>query len=445
VLLILIFLGSPPGTAAGDRRPSVEVPIQDRIFDVTSFGATGAGTVDDCAPIQTALDAAERAGGGVVYLPAGTYVVGGQLEIGDRTALVGEGEASILRTTPEARITILRNRRPYIGGNNEILIRNLAFIGGGKRSEYVAYEQLVWLTRVTSATIEGVTFRDSRNDGLVLEYCKDVTARGNRAMSNSKVGIYVSGSDYVTVTGNELRDNALIGIGVAASWYCAISRNVAVDNAMAGISSGRDTQFTSFLENVIDAFDVSPEPIGSLPFASEHGTSPDRYKNGRAHGISHCQIAGNRITSPAGRNVNGLRLILGEKNVIEGNAIVGAWGHGIMLHGSSENTVRYNSISNCGNGDRGTMNPSSSRIGVFVVPLDASHSASGNLVEANVLFNSGEETQFGIQISRNSADCVVRNNTILVRERPLIDDGSNTVVSENFCPACPSSAELPRR
>ncbi|EMA41540.1 right-handed parallel beta-helix repeat-containing protein [Halococcus hamelinensis] len=42
-------------------------------YDVTAHGATGDGTTDDTAAIQTALDAAAEGGGGVVYLPAGTY------------------------------------------------------------------------------------------------------------------------------------------------------------------------------------------------------------------------------------------------------------------------------------------------------------------------------------------------------------------------------------
>lgn len=49
-------------------------------FDVTDYGATGDGVTDDTAEIQAAIDAAEAAGGGVVYFPAGQYVVGGTLQ-----------------------------------------------------------------------------------------------------------------------------------------------------------------------------------------------------------------------------------------------------------------------------------------------------------------------------------------------------------------------------
>lgn len=45
------------------------------MFDVTDYGATGGGTVDDRAAIQAAIDAAHAAGGGTVIFPAGTYLL----------------------------------------------------------------------------------------------------------------------------------------------------------------------------------------------------------------------------------------------------------------------------------------------------------------------------------------------------------------------------------
>lgn len=46
-----------------------------RIFNVTKYGAVGDDVTDDTAAIQATIDAAETAGGGIVYLPGGTYRV----------------------------------------------------------------------------------------------------------------------------------------------------------------------------------------------------------------------------------------------------------------------------------------------------------------------------------------------------------------------------------
>lgn len=44
-------------------------------WDVTRFGATGNGAADDTTSIQMAIEAASGEGGGIVFFPAGTYVV----------------------------------------------------------------------------------------------------------------------------------------------------------------------------------------------------------------------------------------------------------------------------------------------------------------------------------------------------------------------------------
>lgn len=45
------------------------------IYDVCCYGAVGDGLTDDQPAIQRAIDAASTAGGGVVYVPTGTYRV----------------------------------------------------------------------------------------------------------------------------------------------------------------------------------------------------------------------------------------------------------------------------------------------------------------------------------------------------------------------------------
>ncbi len=54
-----------------DAIPDIKGPL----FDVTKYGAKGDGKADDQEAIQKAIDAAEAAGGGVVFFPPGTYRV----------------------------------------------------------------------------------------------------------------------------------------------------------------------------------------------------------------------------------------------------------------------------------------------------------------------------------------------------------------------------------
>ena len=52
-----------------------------QIFNVKAYGAVGNGSTDDTTAIQSAIDACGAAGGGIVYLPAGTYIVANNVAV----------------------------------------------------------------------------------------------------------------------------------------------------------------------------------------------------------------------------------------------------------------------------------------------------------------------------------------------------------------------------
>lgn len=82
-------------------------------FFVTDYGAIGNGIADDTIAIQNTINAAEAAGGGVVYFPAGVYVVGGALQDGAR------GNAQLLipdidTTGKQITITLMGESEPAV-------------------------------------------------------------------------------------------------------------------------------------------------------------------------------------------------------------------------------------------------------------------------------------------------------------------------------------------
>jgi hypothetical protein len=63
------------------------------VFSVRDFGATGDGRTDDTAAFQKALDAAGKAGGGIVYAPRGNYLFAGHLNAPNAVTLKGLWES----------------------------------------------------------------------------------------------------------------------------------------------------------------------------------------------------------------------------------------------------------------------------------------------------------------------------------------------------------------
>lgn len=90
--------------AALNASSSTGVPTVYNVKDAT-YGALGNGVADDSAAIQAAIDAAYAAGGGQVYLPPGTYIVGQSasavtsccLLVRQQVRLVGAGRSTIVK------------------------------------------------------------------------------------------------------------------------------------------------------------------------------------------------------------------------------------------------------------------------------------------------------------------------------------------------------------
>lgn len=59
-----------------------KIPFGDHVFNVEDYGAIHDGVTDDTEKIQDAINACHTAGGGIVFFPAGTYIIAGALKNG---------------------------------------------------------------------------------------------------------------------------------------------------------------------------------------------------------------------------------------------------------------------------------------------------------------------------------------------------------------------------
>jgi len=132
-------------------------------FNIKDFGPTG--TADDAATLQAAINAA-AAVNGVVYIPAGTYIVGTSLLVNATVSLVGEGKyTSIIKVKNNTNIfaftlaagggatqlSSVHMRNLCIDGNNT----NQTTGGGCISAQYLVHSSFAWC-RFTNACEVGV-------------------------------------------------------------------------------------------------------------------------------------------------------------------------------------------------------------------------------------------------------------------------------------------------
>ncbi len=94
--LILTING---GTADAQPPAKVSLTLSDRggqVYNVKAYGAYGDAATPDHLAIQEAIDACYADGGGTVYFPRGTYILGATLSLPAKVRLVGAGYGSTI-------------------------------------------------------------------------------------------------------------------------------------------------------------------------------------------------------------------------------------------------------------------------------------------------------------------------------------------------------------
>ena len=87
----LKFLDEVPGTQAYTfDEPENRYSTKTTLYNVRAFGARGDGKTDDTLAFRAAIEEARVNGGGIVFMPAGNYLISGKLELPQNTELLGE-------------------------------------------------------------------------------------------------------------------------------------------------------------------------------------------------------------------------------------------------------------------------------------------------------------------------------------------------------------------
>lgn len=79
------------------------------VFNILAYGATGDGTVDDAPAIQAAITAAITAGGGIIWFPAGSYLIDSTIQVYSATNVIFQGQGVLVNGVSNAPMVRFRN------------------------------------------------------------------------------------------------------------------------------------------------------------------------------------------------------------------------------------------------------------------------------------------------------------------------------------------------
>lgn len=124
-----LWLHHGHGGPAGWSNP-VEITVQpapswpSTRYDERDFGTKGDGLTDDTTALRAALEQCQKNGGGIVFLPRGTYKITGTLVIPRRTVLRGERREWVWLYVPQKTPEF----NTVLAGNGEFAVEELSLV-----------------------------------------------------------------------------------------------------------------------------------------------------------------------------------------------------------------------------------------------------------------------------------------------------------------------------
>lgn len=311
------------------------------IVSVKTYGAVGDGVTDDTEAIQDAIDTMHAVGGGVIYLPKGTYLTSTSLLLYTNISLIGAGrQVSVIYNTNvagEAAIKKSGTSRIQTVSIENLQVRGNALSGIGIDFNEIAYSTIINVLSYDHGShgirvygddapngayynrFYNVESTDNTGDGLRVEdHGNDLFVFGGRYSDNGGKGINLVTTTYelnnVKVFGASCEGNTSYGINVDAK-SCGIHGSRIENNESGAI--GIKVTANGLRAVLLDNFYASQSTPISSAIADAGTTSPTIIEplstNGSVlniinsiHMVNDCAITGLKslsTTSTKGKNL----------------------------------------------------------------------------------------------------------------------------------------------
>ena len=197
--------------------PSFTVPV----FNIKDFGALGNGTTVDSKPINDAIDAAVKVGGGTVYFPAGNYLSYSIRLKSNITLYLDQGSVLLAADSaaggkydePETGATNKFQDYGHSHWHNSLIwgenLENVSILGPGtiygKGLSRGFYTNESWEKRGIHAG--PYMWEGGANKAIALKLCRNVILKDFTILYGGHFGILATGVDNITIDNLKMDTN----------------------------------------------------------------------------------------------------------------------------------------------------------------------------------------------------------------------------------------------
>lgn len=373
------------------------------VFNVRNplYGATGNGTTVDTTAFTAAITACVAAGGGIVYVPAGTYVVSGLALASNITLQLAAG--AVLLLDPAQSSTYIA--RVCAAGTSAV---NVWVVGGtfnGNQSTYgnasnarnIGYYLGVTTGQsVTNCGVVGTEFTANKT------YALDVECQAGGTMNYiSVLNNYIHDNGFTTGTGTNISCDGVTVIGDDIT----VSGNMCVNNSASGINVGQTG--TVWHRAKILGNTCAGNGIGGIVLHDGMADSTVQGNVVKGNGVSTSSSAGYGIGVTSGST----------NNTVTGNTSIGNYVNGIRIDAATYNTISGNTLD--GNAQRGASDPE-----IYLANVSTNNVVANNVINASTATNAISEQ------SNTSGPNIVTGN--MVKTGTLNPQGTGSRWTHNY-------------
>ena len=277
------------------------------MFDVTSapYNATGDGVTDDTAAFESAYADLVAAGGGMIFVPTGTFIVDGLIHVTSNFTFAGVGQDSIIKLKANANTDTICDGNAVTA---QEYVHYINFAIDGNKSNQPADKP------VTPASAERCGLR-LRHDAQNTYY---VTVENIYAYNTRQNGISVESTNGCTVSQCRSEYNDVYGIWWENGNNVNLTNNYTSHNGSGGIK----------------VFNAGDGSVMGNQSKSDKGSGMALQAVGRISVIGNKLFrAGWRYDGATDINSNGMSISDADDCQFIGNTIYGSQGHGIDMQG----------------------------------------------------------------------------------------------------------------